>query len=132
MKIEVYKKVKLDIKSMRVCLPVMYEDEQIPYDFPLRDGIYWRADINVETGQVASWPIGKSGLLELKVVDGGNYDLIDSSGEVVGDITQNYAPNDAIPGEYGDYVKLDINESGLITNWLSAPDFSAFFDAEDN
>jgi hypothetical protein len=46
-------------------------------------------------------------------------------------IEQNYVPHGLIPGEYGDYVSLKINEQGIITNWPKHPDIREFIKGED-
>lgn len=33
---------------------------------------------------------------------------------------------------YGDYVELEIDENGIITNWPKRPDISAFFGGDDD
>jgi hypothetical protein len=30
---------------------------------------------------------------------------------------QDYVPHEIVPGEYGDYVELEINSDGAIDNW---------------
>lgn len=35
-------------------------------------------------------------------------------------------PNKLLPGEYGDYLALDIDEVGIIKNWLDNPELSEF------
>lgn len=43
--------------------------------------------------------------------------LHDDKGKMIGDVYDGYVP-DFIPGEYGDYVMLDIDvETGKILNW---------------
>ena len=123
--------VSVDVRRVRLELPVRYWEEDIPNDFPFRQGDTWTAEVEVDTGKVVGWPQGKSGALHMKVCDEGTYTLLDGKGQAIAKIEQNYAPNKAVPGCYGDYVELDINEHGVVTNWYKNPDFSAFFRHEE-
>mgnify|MGYP006214627153 CR=1 FL=1 len=44
--------------------------------------------------------------------------------EVVLSIEDDYVPNKLIPGQYGDYIVMDIDENGKIANWR--PNLSDF------
>ena len=117
---------EVDIKTVSVALPCRYGDEDIPFDFPLRDGDMWNANIDIDTGVIADWPKGKSGDMFMKICDTGKYELFDVDGKSVALLDDGYVPNNLIPGEYGDYVDFKIDESGTITNWTSSSDFSDF------
>lgn len=123
--------MEFDIAVIRIEVPVRYGEEQIPNDFPLRRGDMWRAVVDVDTGKIKDWPQGRHGLLRLKVVDQGTYTLFDPTGNQIAEIAQDYVPNEAIPGEYGDYIKLDILGDGVIANWFSEPSFEEFFKNEE-
>ena len=56
MKITVLKPTEIEITHVRVEVPVRFQDEDMPFDYPLRDGNWWRATIDLETGQIESWP----------------------------------------------------------------------------
>ena len=71
--------------------------------------------IDVETGIIRGWPIGKSGELEMKVCDEGIYTLLDADDAII-ESKEGYVPS-CIPGKYGDYVCFKINENGKIANW---------------
>ena len=113
-KINILKTV--NITRVFISLPVRYGDEDIPYDFPLRSGDVWEATIFIESGRILYWPQGVSGYLFMKVCDSGCYNFIDDDGNCVQEICD-YVPHEVIPGEFGDYVKFNIDESGFITNW---------------
>lgn len=128
MKMTINKPTEIIIERIEVSLPVRYEEEDIPNDFPLRKGDSWKAVIDIDTGKIRDWPIGKSGSIEyMKVCDSGVYTLLDDEGDVVAHL-EYYVPHGIIPGEYGDYVTLHIDSDGIITNWPKAPDLSDFFD----
>jgi hypothetical protein len=131
MKVTVLRPTEIEITHIRVELPVRYEEDDIPNDFPLRGKDWWMAKIEIDTGKIEGWPIRESGYLHMKVCDEGTYKLFDEKGFTVATIEQNYVPHGVIPGEYGDYVELKINEQGIITNWPKKPDVSAFFRKEE-
>lgn len=119
---------ELDIKFVKAVMAVRYEDEDIPYDFPFRENDTLTLIIDVETGAIQNWPLGVAADVYMKVCDEGSYFLIDDKGEVVASMVNDYVPNRLIPGKYGDYVDLKINEEGIITNWsVNIRSFNEFF-----
>ena len=130
MKVKILVPNDVDIKFVRVEVAVRYDDEQIPYDFPLRNGDMWKATIDIDDGRILDWQDGKSGRLYLKVVDEGSYYLIDDEGNEVLSIEEYYVPNKLLPGKYGDYIDLNIDEKGFITNWYKNPSIFDFLKEE--
>ena len=124
-------KEEVEVSAIRIEVAVRYEEEDIPNDFPLRDGEMWRATVEMNTGKIKDWPVGKSGRLQMKVCDEGTYTLLDAEGKTIASIEQDYIPNKVVPGEYGDYIDLKIDENGIVTNWFKEPDFRAFFNRDD-
>lgn len=123
---------EVEVKTIRIEVEVRYEEEDIPNDFPMRDGDMWRADVDMDSGQIKDWPRGKAGNLAMKVCDCGTYTLYDAQGNELARLDGDYCPNGVVPGEFGDYINLEINENGLITNWPKHPNFGSFFvDQED-
>lgn len=131
MKVTVPTTKEIEIKHIYIEAPVRYGDEDIPYDFPLRVGDMWRAKVEIDTGKIVDWPIGRTAYMHMKVTDSGAYTLLDDGGAVVAKREQKYVP-DVIPGEYGDYIELTIDANGIITNWLKKPDLSDFFVKSDD
>lgn len=125
------REVEIDVDHVIITVPARYDEEDIPNDFPLRHGDIWSATVDIDTGKVDGWPKGKSGVLSMKVVDEGVYELRSSRGEREAVLDGDYVPHGLIPGEFGDYIKLEINEDGVITNWPKEPDLSRFFDNGD-
>lgn len=107
------------------------EDDDMPTDFPLlnEEKTAWFAHVNIDTGEIAGWPAGDARKMHVKVCDAGTYTLMDVEGNEVAKF-DGYVPHGVVPGSYGDYVELDINELGVITNWPKHPDISEFFDEE--
>lgn len=117
---------EIDIKGVGIRVPVRYGEEDIPNNFPMRKGDVWEAFVFMDSGKIRDWPIGRSGSMHMKVCDSGQYFLYDEKGNVLASL-YDYVPNKLIPGEYGDYIELDINADGIITNWYREPDVSQFF-----
>lgn len=131
MKITVKQPVEIEISHVRISVPLRKDTiEELGEGFPLLDGGRWTAVVDVETGRIQDW--NKSGEFSLcdKVRDEGTYELLSPSGFVVGRIEDNYVPNRLIPGEYGDYIELQIKD-GVVMNWPKKPEFGAFFGEED-
>ncbi len=126
MKAQIQTTKEVEVKWIKMDLAVRYDDEDIQYDFPLRKGDIWSAIVQVDTGKIEDWPEGKSGEMYMKVCDEGSYFLLDEHGNTVDSIVSGYVPNNLVPGEYGDYVDLKINEQGIITNWPKHPSFEDF------
>lgn len=118
---------EIDVDAVRIVLPIRYGDEDISYNFPLRDGDTWTATISVDSGSIDGWPLGYEAVVSMKVCDSGSYFLLDNVGEIVGSIEQDYVPNHLVPGEYGDYVNLDIGKDGFVKNWPKRPSLEDFF-----
>lgn len=133
MKLTVRRPVEVEIVGVLIEVPVRYDEEDIPNDFPLRRGDMWTAAVDIDTGKVHDWPPGRTGNLHMKVVDEGSYTLMAADGTTVAKIEQDYVPNSLIPGSYGDYIELDIDENGIITNWPKPDrlDVSDFFSDGD-
>jgi hypothetical protein len=135
MKLSILKPTEIDVRQVHVAIPLRYDDaDSMPKAFPLRDGSVWTASIDIETGRIVDWPAQFTGPYSVheKVRDSGTYRLFDDKGQEVAKV-QDYVPNRVIPGEFGDYVELEIM-NGVVTNWRkpSADDIrEAFFQAED-
>ena len=127
MKVKVRRVVEVEVAWVRVNVPVRYEDEDMPFDFPFRHGDVWEVDIEMDTGRINNWPGGVGREIYMKVVDQGTYTLYGPHMEVIGRIEEDYVPHGVIPGEFGDYLHFKIDEDGRITNWPKEPDVCQFF-----
>lgn len=117
---------EIEIKFVKLSVAVRYDDEDIPFDFPFRNGDMWNAKIDIDNGSVVDWPQGQKGNLEMKICDEGSYYLLDENENVILSIENDYVPNRLLPGSYGDYLKLHIGENGVISNWYSKPSIEDF------
>lgn len=129
MKFTVTTPVEIDIDHVVIDVPVNGGDEEMPFDFPGRVGNYWAVLVDIATGQIAQWPQGTPAChLYMKVVDTGCYALYSADSDIpLADLDEEPVPHGVIPGEYGDYIDLHIDENGVVTNWPKKPDVSEFF-----
>jgi hypothetical protein len=116
MKITKLVREEFAISTVDIFVPVRYEDEDIPFDAPLRTGNVWRATVDIATGVIANWPQGKTLDMHMKVCDEGSYFVRDYHHTVVHSREVDYIPS-WIPGEYGDYIIMKIDENGHIEGW---------------
>lgn len=127
MKTTVTRPIEIEVTHIHLNLPVRFDEEDIPNDFPLRSCDTWQAMVNIDTARVHNWPTGIAGKIKyMKVCDEGIYTLY-ADGTIIAQLEGEYVPHGVVPGEYGDYVTLLIDETGIITNWPKSPDVSAFF-----
>ena len=132
MKVTVYKPVELEIHTVRIEVE-LHDDvsESLPNHLFNDDG---ELDllIEVDTGKVVSWQGSEPVNIYDKVRDNGVYTLFGTDGLEVGKIDNYYVPNDLIPGDYGDYINLEINADGVITNWPKYPNVLQFSPEKDD
>lgn len=83
MKVRMMVEKEVDIKYVRISVPVRYDDEDIPYDFPFRTGDLWTITVEMDTGRIVGWPQHHSHDVYMKVVDGGTYSLLDENQNVM-------------------------------------------------
>jgi hypothetical protein len=98
-------------------LAVQYGEEDIPNNFPGRNGDLLTIVLDLNTKKVRDWPAdyGEAGC-HMKVCDQGTYTLIDDVGEEIVRIENDYVPS-CIPQQYGDYVEFDIAPDGTLIGW---------------
>ena len=130
MKVTVQQPVEIDARFVKIEIAVRYGIDDIPEDFPGRKGDMWHGCIDIDKGQLLEWPNGIAGHLAMKVTDSGTYTLLDADKGFIASIYQNYVPNELIPGSYGDYIDLQIDDSGMISNW-GTPHLSDLFGSDD-
>jgi hypothetical protein len=138
MKLIVPSKVEVNLDRIIIDVPVLFGEEDIPKDFPLRragapgEEDRWVATVDIHTGKIREWPEGKTGILFMKVCDAGTYTLLDRDGKQIAERTD-YVPY-VIPSEGSDYIDLKIGSDGIIANW-GTPDDSRiveyFFPADE-
>lgn len=131
MNVTIKRPTTVNVTRIGLKLAVNYEEEEIPNDFPMRQGDLWSVSIDMDSGRISNWPQGKEAKIHLTVKDCGSYYLYDSEGELVAKMENDYVPHGVVPGKYGDTVELTIASDGTITNWSKHPDLSEFFRDND-
>ena len=130
--------MKTTPKYLKIDIPLRYDDEDMPYDFPLRqkgqDGNddTWVATIDLKTGEILNFPKDVSLDFFTKVCDEGLYYLLDENMNIFAEADcSGYVPNHAIPPKdgYGDYIHLHI-QNGIVVNLYDNPDFCEFENKE--
>ncbi|WP_262445910.1 hypothetical protein [Acinetobacter junii] len=118
----------MNIKTVVVKAKVRYwedtkingiEDTKDGASVTCKQGELWCPRVNVETGIIENWEIGKTAFIHYKVTDGCGWDLLDSDGNVVKSRGDGYVPDTLCPAEegYGDYIIMNIDENGQIEKW---------------
>lgn len=122
---------KLEARYLNVQAAVRYDDEDMPFDAPMRQGDIWCARIDLDKQLVVDWKKGDALSFSMKVCDEGFYSLFDADNNFI-DSIDGYVPNNILPGEFGDYLELDIDEDGRIVNWLDYANLSDFEVGDDD
>jgi hypothetical protein len=130
MKLTVIERREVNVKYLSLTVAVRYDDEDMPFDAPMRRGDLWDAVINLDTHTVEDWPQGQTLAFDMKVCDQGTYVLLDADLKELARLENEYVPCDLFRGSGGDYLELDIDETGKITNWLENANLSDFEDQQ--
>lgn len=138
MKVTIPRLTTVDIKKLKVEAHARYwEDFEVNgvsdddgKDVPCRVGDMWCPIIDFDSGKVMNWEQGKTADVHIKVCDRGSYYLLDENDEVILSIEENYVPKIMCPKDsgYGDYIIMDIDENGMIKDWVM--DLSGFIDED--
>lgn len=91
---------------------------------PFKNKSVWEPKIDIDSGTIVNWPVGTTAKIHYKVCDAGTYDLLDSEGNIVCQQDNCYVLNCLSPGGkgYGDYIIMNVDESGKIENWRFDPE----------
>lgn len=128
MKLTIIDRREVNVKYLMLSVAVRFDDEDMPYDAPLRDGDTWDAVIDLDTHTIEDWPQGQTLGFHMKVCDQGFYTLLDASMNEVTSLENAYVPSRLLPGAFGDYLELYIDEAGKIVNWLENASLKNFED----
>lgn len=130
MQITVKEIKKVDVTHLHVDAGVRYwedssvnsqEDTEGGDNIPCKEGDRWRPIIDLETGVITNWEIGKTADIHYKVCDDGIYTLKDREGNSVVEI-EGYVPDILTPGGvagYGDCIIMSVGERGEIEDWVA-------------
>lgn len=100
-------------------------------NIPCKEGELWKPIINIETGTIINWELGKKANVHYKVCDCCSWSINNNEG--VDLIVQNeYVPNILCPKEcgYGDFIIMDIDDNGVIDRWNKNLIYDLLIDAE--
>lgn len=97
---------------------------------PCRDGESWKPLIDLSTGKIVNWEIGKTASIHYKSCDNNLFKLLDKDKNIITS-KEGYVINMMCPAErgYGDYVIMNIDASGMIQDF--EPDLEEFQENED-
>lgn len=126
MKVKVTKQIEVNAVYLRASCGVRYWEDSIVNGvededgklIPCKVGDRWKPLIELETGTILNWEQGVKAEIHYKVVDDGQYYLLDENkDEII--MKDGYVPHIMSPKEngYGDYVIMDVDENGVIANW---------------
>ena len=118
----------MEFKKIKVKAHVRYwedttvngiDDTEHGDNVPCKQAELWCPVINVATGIIENWEIGKAANIHYKVADCCGWELLDENNAVIKSQEDGYVPNTLSPTEkgYGDYIIMNIDEKGQIDKW---------------
>lgn len=126
MKIELTVKKEFEVMYLQAECGVRYWEDALVNGvedlkgalIPCKQGDNWCPLIAIETGVILNWVTGRTAKIHYKVCDDGTYRLLDENKEVVKEF-DGYVPTIMCPkgNGYGDYVIMEVDENGKISNW---------------
>lgn len=139
MKLELNVTKEFDVKFLKAECGVRYwedgvvngeTDSDSEPKMPFSSANGWSPLIDVDAGTIVDWPEGVVASIHYKVCDAGVYSLLDEGKNLIATISD-YVPDILSPGGqgYGDYVIMDIDGTGKISNWR--PSFDEWDKRED-
>jgi hypothetical protein len=133
MQITLTEAVHFEAKFLRASCGVRYWDDAqvdgVPDDagdlIPCRNGNNWEPLIDLESGIIQNWQLGKMASIHYKVCDDGRYAILDENMTCLREI-DSYVPSIMCPegNGFGDYVIMNVDVDGRIANWR--PDLDIF------
>lgn len=94
------------------------QDTENGDNIPLKDGDYWKIKIDIDTGIIEGWDKTKTARIHYKSCDNNAIEVYDTNDECIL-FYDGYVPSFLYPKDegFGDYVILNIDETGKIENW---------------
>jgi hypothetical protein len=96
------------------------ENDEDGDNVPFKSGDIWAPIVDIENGVIVDWPIGVVANIHFKVCDAGECFLLDEDKNKIAKYNNYYVPDEFLchgDDGYGDYIILDICESGKIKNY---------------
>ena len=126
MNYEIKVEQEFDAKYLHVSAGVRYwedaavcgEEDTEGDKIPCRNEDRWCPIINIESGNIVNWEIGKSARIHYKCCDDFECALEDANNNIFSKY-DGYVPDFMCPGDegYGDYIIMNIDELGNILGW---------------
>lgn len=93
-------------------------------NMPLKEGGYWKVDIELSSGKICNWREGSTASLHYKSADQNNFYLLDENKEITHKYENEYVIDAMCPEEkgYGNYVIMDIDKNGFIKGFKDLTD----------
>lgn len=133
MKIKIKVEKEVEIKTLKVKAKVRYWEDSCIDGFadteknmPCKVGNFWCPEIDIDTGCIKNWDIGKTASIHYKVCDNCSWKILDVNGNCIQDVEDQYVPDSLCPTEsgWGDYIIMNIDTNGKIANFsFSIGDF---------
>lgn len=139
MKLKVTKQIDVDALIMNVCANVRYtedaeincngewveddaENPKMPCLIKKNGGWDWKPVISLDTGKILNWRAGVEAKLYYKVCDEFSCSIVNND-EILREY-EGYVPDcfGIVEENYGDYIYIDIDETGHIKNWKFTQD----------
>lgn len=130
MKTTIKTEKEVELKIMHVSAGVRYwedavingEEHEEGWDgegVPCKQGETWAPIIDIDNGRITNWEIGKTASIHFKVCDCCSWYFMDSQGNKVAEVINEYVPACLCPEEngYGDYIIMEIDAEGKIQGW---------------
>ena len=117
MELAIKKAATIQAKYLQVTVPIRFDEEDIPNDFPCRKADIWEIVIDLDNGFIEDWESIGDDEVFLKVSDSGKYRLLDESKNEIVSISD-YVPECLmIEDDDPDYISINIREDGYIKGW---------------
>lgn len=81
---------------------------------PCRKGDKWCPIIEIDTGKIINWEIGKAAEIHYKVCDDGKYIILDENKDHIKTL-EDYVISDLT--DDSDYIILNVSKDGIIEDW---------------
>lgn len=121
-------KKEIEIKTLLLNAQVRYWKDSIINgendtpngdNIPCKENDSWCPEIDIDSGKILNWEIGKEADLHYKVCDCCSWDILDENDNIVFSKQGQYVPDTLCPKEkgYGDYIIMEIDPQGYIKDW---------------
>jgi len=122
-------KQNYNLTKLNIFVPVRYQEEDIPNNFPCRSSDKLYLDIDLEKNKIINYKWHEPVKLYLEVDDSGSYTVFGKDLDedypvesVILELHNDYVPACLSKNGYGKNLVLDIDENGFLNNFEFNPD----------